>query len=95
MRRMPTIPARIGVPLVVLFFAIVFFTMTGCTEQAQRSFSDNSEESARAQLADMIIACRDGVEYLVTPGSKTFAVTPHLQPDGSPYPCITMQSPVD
>lgn len=60
--------------------------LTGCTVRVDPAPTD--KDVAQDVLNKLIPACRDGVEYLVTPYyGPSQLVVPHLQPDGKPFPC--------
>lgn len=82
---------------------LVIFLMSGCTVANEPPEPSPEEQVAmRAQNAQeavdaMSITCRSGVEFLaqINGYGNVTIMTPHLQPDGSPYLCIHMDIPVD
>ena len=64
-------------------FLAALLALSACSQ-----VESSLEENAQVNLDELKVACRDGVEYLVSPfGGSYAAVSPHLKPDGKPYTC--------
>ena len=64
-------------------FLAALLALSACSQ-----VESSLEENAQVNLDELKVACRDGVEYLVSPwGASSQVATPHLKPDGKPYTC--------
>jgi hypothetical protein len=69
---------------------ILVLALAGCAERQSAAEIEKGQVGvAQRNLDEMRPACRDGVEYLVTPSRQVdFAIAvPHLKPDGKPFTC--------
>lgn len=81
---------HIGVVLACAAAAGLIVGLSGCNASTQAG----ARNAAQGNLNDLVPACRDGVQYLVTPyyGPST-VIVPRLKPDGSLYRCKIQREP--
>ena len=65
-------------------FLAALLALSACSQKVITE--EQLQANAQGTLDAFKIVCRDGVEYLVSPW-HSYAVSPHLKPDGKPYTC--------
>lgn len=69
---------------------VVALALAGCGLQPTPAEQASIDiVGAQQNLNRLVPACRDGIQYLVSPWrpAHTFVVVPRLKPDGKPFTC--------
>lgn len=92
----PLIAALAAPPLgVVLGLGAAVGLIVGLGGCSKGSDPVTGQQAAQENLDDLVLACRDGVQYLVTPSyyGPSVVVVPRMKLDGTLYRCSIAEEP--